>query len=301
MSLPGTHPMDDATQREDACVPNEIPSERPFEEEPVADMTPPLLWAEMRRDQFEEAVKRDPVVVLPIGSIEQHGPHCPVDVDLSIPSAIAIEASCRATDFPLVVAPPQPYGFTHYNQGFAGTITLQLETFIAVVSDICLSIHRNGFRRLILLNGHGGNHHPIRAIAAKIAEHNAFSLAISHWDLVSEEMKEWGDADGGIGHGGEWETSLQLFLRPQLVDRKEQVAETWVSSVGEEFAAFAKFPERRQETPYGVQGDPTVASAEKGERYVERAVERLVRMARAYREQPIREYWHAEKKPASAP
>lgn len=260
----------------------------------MADMTPPLLWAEMRRDQFEEAVENDPVVVLPIGSIEQHGPHCPVDVDLSIPRHIAIEAARRVTDFPLVVAPPQPFGFTHYNQGFPGTITLELETFIAVVGQVCLSIHRNGFRRLILLNGHGGNHHPIRAIAAKIAEHNAFSLAISHWDLVSEEMKEWGDKDGGIGHGGEWETSLQLAIQPHLVDRSKQVAEDWISSVGDEFAGFAKFPERRRETPQGIMGDPTVASAEKGERYVERAVERLIRLARAYREQPIREYWHAE-------
>lgn len=260
----------------------------------MADLTPPLSWSEMRRDQFEDARGRDPVVVLPIGSIEQHGPHCPVDVDLSIPTHIATEASKRAHDFPLVVAPPLPFGFTHYNQGFPGTITLQLETFIAVVSDVCLSIHRNGFRRLILLNGHGGNHHPIRAIAVKIAERNAFSLAISHWDLVSREMAAWGEREGGIGHAGEWETSLQLYLRPHLVDRSKEVAESWTPSVGEDFEGFAKFPERRRETPHGVMGDPTVASAEKGERYVNLAATRLVEMARAYRQQPIREYHHAE-------
>ena len=260
----------------------------------MANLTPPLLWAEMRRDQFEEAVTRDPVVVLPIGSIEQHGPHCPVDVDLSIPTHIAIEASRGTTDFPLIVGPPLPFGFTHYNQGFPGTITLQLETFVAVVGDICLSIHRNGFRRLILLNGHGGNHHPIRAIAVKIAEHNAFSIAISHWDLVAQEIKEWGDRDSGIGHGGEWETSLQLYLRPHLVDRDKQIAESWTPSVDEKFEQFARFPERRRETPYGVMGDPTVASAEKGERYVKLAVKRLIEMATAYHHQPIREYRHAE-------
>lgn len=260
----------------------------------MADLTPPLLWNEMRRDQFEEARTKDPVVVLPIGSIEQHGPHCPVDVDLSIPTHIATEASRHATDFPLIVAPPLPFGFTHYNQGFPGTITLQLETFIAVVSDVCLSIHRNGFRRLVLLNGHGGNHHPIRAIAVKIAEWNAFSLAISHWDLVSQEMGAWGDREAGIGHAGEWETSLQLYLRPHLVDRSKQVAERWTPSVDDAFASFARFPERRRETPHGVMGDPTVASAEKGERYVTLAVERLIEMARAYHEQAVREYRHAE-------
>ncbi|UCH24814.1 MAG: creatininase family protein [Trueperaceae bacterium] len=258
----------------------------------MPEQTTPYLWAQMRREQFERVLKERPVVVLPIGSIEQHGPHCPVDVDLSIPLHIALEASRTADDFPLVVAPPVPFGFTHYNQGFVGTITLQLETFIALVSDVCLSIYRNGFERLVLLNGHGGNHHPIRAISVKLAEHNLFSLAFSHWDLVAEEMKSWGDKEGRIGHGGEWETSLQLYLRPELVDREKQVAETWVSSVSPEYSGFAVFPERQRETPYGVMGDPFVASAEKGRRYVELAVQRLQELSRAYREQPVRQYRH---------
>lgn len=254
----------------------------------------PLLWQEMRRDRFETALRDRPVVVLPVGSIEQHGPHCPVDVDLSIPWHIAVETSKRATDFPLVVAPALPFGFTHYNQGFKGTITLQLETFIAVVSDVCLSIHRNGFERLVLLNGHGGNHHPLRSIAIKLAEHDLFALAFSHWDLVANELGAWGDKESRIGHAGEWETSLQLYLRPHLVDRDRQVAETWIPSVADEFAAFAVFPERRRETPCGVMGDPHVASADKGRRYVERAVERLLALATAYREQPLRHYRHAD-------
>lgn len=260
----------------------------------MTTLQPPLLWAEMRREQFNEAVVRDPVVVMPVGSIEQHGPHCPVDVDVSIPRHIAIEAARQATDFPLIVAPPVPFGFTHYNQGFPGTLTLELETFIALISEIGLSIYRNGFRRLILLNGHGGNHHPLRSIAVKMAEHNLFSIAISHWELVAAEMAEWGDSDERIGHAGEWETSLQLHLRPHLVDRSKQVSEDWSSSVGDTFAHFARFPERRRETPHGVMGDATVASAEKGKRYVELAVPRLVELARAYHRQPVREYHHAE-------
>lgn len=231
-------------------------------------------------------------MVVPVGSIEQHGPHCPVDVDLSIPLEIALEASRRAQDFPLVVAQEIPFGFTHYNQGFPGTITLQLETFVAMVSDIGLAIHRNGFERIVFLNGHGGNHHPLKAIAAKLAEHDLFSLAFSHWDLVAEEMSRWGEREGRIGHAGEWEPSLQLHLRPDLVDRTRQVAETWEPSVGEGFATFAVFPERQRETAQGVMGDPTVASAEKGARYLDLAADRLVQLARAYRSQPVRHYRH---------
>ncbi len=203
-----------------------------------------------------------------------------------------MEASKLATDFPLVVAQEVPFGFTHYNQGFPGTITLQLETFIDLVSDVALSIHRNGFERVVLLNGHGGNHHPLKSIAAKLAEHDLFALAFSHWDLVPE-LRTWSERDTSIGHAGEWETSIQLHLRPHLVDRSRQVVETWVPSVDPAFAAFAVFPERQRETAQGVMGDPTVASAEMGAKYVAKASERLVELARAYRRQDVRRYRHA--------
>jgi creatinine amidohydrolase len=251
-------------------------------------------WPHLRRHQFEDILLQRPVVVVPVGSIEQHGPHCPVDVDLANAREIALEASRRATDFPLVVSQEVPFGFTHYNEGFAGTITLQLETFIAMMSDIARGIHGNGFERIVFLNGHGGNHHPLRSISVKLAEDDVFTLAFSHWELVRDELMVWGERDTGIGHAGEWETSLQLHLREHLVDRSREVAETWNPSVDERFRAFAVFPERRRETPYGVMGDPTVASAEKGQRYVDAAADRLVELARAYREQPVRRYRHAE-------
>jgi creatinine amidohydrolase len=258
------------------------------------DVEGALYWPQLRRDQFERLHQERAVVVVPVGSIEQHGPHCPVDVDLANALEIALEASRRATDFPLVVGQELPFGFTHYNEGFPGTVTLQLETFIAVVTDIGRGIHGNGFERIIFLNGHGGNHHPLKAISVKLAEHDVYTLAFSHWDLLRDELVAWGDRDTGIGHAGEWETSLQLFLRPQLVDRARQVAESWEPSVDPRFAGFAVFPERRRETPLGVMGDPTVATAEKGGRYVAAAAERLVELARAFRAQPVRHYRHAE-------
>lgn len=260
----------------------------------MSDLGGALYWPNLRRSEFARCIDEDAVVVVPVGSIEQHGPHCPVDVDLSGPLQIALEASRRASSFPLLVCQEIPFGFTHYNQGFPGTLTLELETFVALVTDVCLSIHRNGFHRIVLLNGHGGNHHPLKAVAAKLAEHDVFSLAFSHWDLVSRQMSEWGEKEVRIGHAGEWETSIQLFLRPDLVDRSKQVAEAWEPSVGEEFASFAVFPERQRETPSGVMGDPTVASAEKGKKYVEAAANALVSLAYAYRKQAVRHYRHWE-------
>lgn len=254
----------------------------------------PIYWPHLRRDEFEALRPQRPIVVVPVGSIEQHGPHCPADVDLANVREIAFAASRRAIDFPLVVGQEVPFGFTHYNEGFVGTITLRLTTFLAMMRDIGLGIHRNGFERIIFLNGHGGNHHPLRSLSIELAEHDVFSLAFSHWELLRDELVEWGQRDTGIGHAGEWETSLMLYLRPHLVDRRREVAETWVPSVDDRFKGFAVFPERRRETPFGVMGDPTVASAEKGRRYVDAAANRLVELARAFREQPVRHYRHAE-------
>ena len=254
----------------------------------------PLYWQRMRRHDFTEALQHEPVVVLPVGSIEQHGPHCPVNVDLSNASAIVELAAAKATDFPFIVAPAVPYGFTHYNQGFPGTITLQFETFVELISDICLAIHRNGFQRIITVNGHGGNHSLLKAVAARVSEHDLFMLALSHWDLMAEELRDWGDVDDRIGHAGEWETSLQLHLQPELVDMSRAVDETWVPPVSERFRSMVTFPERQRETPEGVMGAATAATAEKGKRYVEAAAAKLLELARDYRQQPVRRYRHWE-------
>lgn len=251
-------------------------------------------WPEMLRESLEAARDREAVVVIPVGSIEQHGPHCPVDVDLSIPVAIAREAAQRANGG-ILVAQPIPFGFTHYNRGFMGTVTLRLETFLAVVQDITRSVYDNGFRRIVLLNGHGGNHNPLKSAAAALAEHNVYALALSHWDLVSDELRDWGEADSTIGHAGEWETSYQLHLRPELVDFDKAVAEEWEESVGAEFVRIVRFAERQRETPLGVMGDATVATAEKGERIFNLAVERLVALTTAYRKQPVRDYRHFDR------
>src|SRR5262245_48432961 len=111
-----------------------------------------VLWQEMLRHEFLAALAERPVVIVPVGSVEQHGPHCPPDVDISIPYHLALRAAETIEEFPVIVAPPVSLGFTHYNMGEVGTITLNLETFIAVLCDVSRSIRANGFHRIILLN-----------------------------------------------------------------------------------------------------------------------------------------------------
>jgi creatinine amidohydrolase len=242
-----------------------------------------VLWQELLRHELLDALRSRPVVIVPVGSVEQHGPHCPQDVDISIPYHLALAAADAIDDFPVIVAPPVTYGFTHYNMGEVGTITLALETFIAVLCDVSRSIWANGFHRIILLNGHGGNEQPTWSAAVKLAEEDVWPLALTYWNMARDELAAWSEADeGSIGHGGEWETSLQLFLRPSLVDMTLAVKDEWRLKFSPEVSRYAMFPERRREMAHGVMGDPFVASPEKGERLFGVLVERLVALCREY-------------------
>lgn len=250
-----------------------------------------VMWQEMLRHELLATLDQRPVVIVPVGSIEQHGPHCPMDVDISTPFHLAVAAAQAIDDFPVIVAPPQQYGFTHYNMGEIGTITLSLETFFATLNDIARSIWANGFRRIIMLNGHGGNEQPNWAAAVKIAEEDVWVLALTYWHMADPELLAWSEADAGsIGHAGEWETSLQLYMREHLVDMDRAVEDPWRGKWGAERSRFASFPERRREAEHGVMGNPLVASREKGERLFGVLLERLIGTCREYHEMEPPQY-----------
>jgi creatinine amidohydrolase len=101
--------------------------------------------------------------------------------------------------------------------------------------------------------------------------------------MAPDELAAWSEADAGsIGHGGEWETSLQLYLRPELVAMALAVKDEWRLKFSPEVGRYARFPERRREMAHGVMGDPFVASAAKGERLFAVLLERLVALCREY-------------------
>lgn len=249
-------------------------------------------WQEMWRHEMLDALEHNPVVIVPVGSVEQHGPHCPMDVDISHTQAMAVETARSIDDFPVIVAPPVWIGLTHYNMGEVGTITTSVETWIALLSDICRSIWANGFKRIILLNGHGGNRDIQRVVSIKLAEEDIWVLPITHWEMAWDVLHNEADRDPGfIGHGGEWETSLQHYLRPSLIDESRKVADPERPGFSEEIQKFTGFPERRRERENGVHGDPTVATAEKGERLFNAVTEMLIKVCREYHEQPVRGYY----------
>jgi len=251
-----------------------------------------VLWQELWRHEFLAALENDPVVIVPAGSVEQHGPHCPMDVDISAPFYMAVEVARRIDEFPVIVAPPVWSGVTHYNMGFPGTINLRLETFQNLLADVCRSVHANGFERQIVINGHGGNTAPSRAVCWQLAEEDIFTVNFNWWDMVEAELHEWSDADEGVGHGGEWETSVQLHLRPQLISAEHVRADVELTQPFSDAAPFALFAERRRDTAEGtgIMGDATAATAAKGKRIFELACQRLEGLVREYRKLPVRHY-----------
>ena len=249
-------------------------------------------WQELWRHELLDALAHDPIVIVPCGSVEQHGPHSPMDVDISHTQALATATALAIEAFPVLVAPPLWLGLAHYNLGEVGTITASVETYLALVSDVVGSIWANGFRRIICLNGHGGNRDILRVISVKLAEADIWMLPITYWEMVPEMMAATAERDGAnVGHGGEWENSLQLYLRPEMVDTERMVFDPpRQPEFSDDILAFTHFPERRREREHGVMGDPFVATAEKGQLLFEAARDKLIEVCRQYHELPVRGY-----------
>ncbi len=221
-----------------------------------------ILWQELRRTEFEEAVKADAVVIIPVGSTEQHGNHLPINTDANCCSTIAQRAAQAINEFPVLVLPAIWTGYSPHHMTYPGSITLKYDTFVALLTEVATSVYAHGFKKILFLNGHGGNSAIVAAMRTKLdAEEGISVVSYDYWDLpsVPEVMKNVSRSDKGfIGHAAEIETSLQLFLQPELVDMG---VAGWVP---------------------GLWGDPSTATREKGERIVNAAVEALVKILYDY-------------------
>lgn len=237
----------------------------------------PLLWMSMRRDQLVRLRDRGACVMVPVGAIEQHGPHLPVNTDISDAYSIAQALSCTCDDPRIVVAPPVWWGVSHYHGVFPGALSLHVRTLMHLLMDLCESISRNGFRQIVILNGHGGNEGLVETVAMELSARDLPVTPITYWNLIPEIMTAVSEADSGhIGHAGEMETSLQLFLQPDLVDRAA-VHEGLGCPMQDVplIPGVYQVPRVLEEAPSGVYGMAHMGTASKGEQIVRATVARL--------------------------
>lgn len=235
----------------------------------MADLS--LLWAERTAAEVQQAAAEDAMLIIPVASLEQHGPHLVTGTDILLAGAVALETAraLRGRGVPALVTPVVWTGLAEHHMAFGGTVTLDSATFLAVLRGVVGSAVRHGFRRVLLLNGHGGNAEAIGTAATEFAV--AFGVRVAgctYWHLVPEAIAPLLERQAGLMHACEAETSMVWHLQGGGV-RRERLAE----AVGPMSTRGPGHPPgllmRRsfaEMTKTGVIGDARVASAEKGER-----------------------------------
>lgn len=170
-----------------------------------------------------DATERGPrtLVVLPIGALEQHGPHLPLGTDTILAEHIACAAADAIADrVQIAVAPAMPYGCSQHHLTFGGTASIQTEHLIASFRDIVGSLLISRFGAVFILNGHGGNQEIVRLVARDISLSQRANVgAGSYFEIARSQLDATGIAGLGEvpGHAGSFETSLMLAARPELV------------------------------------------------------------------------------------
>jgi creatinine amidohydrolase len=242
---------------------------------------PYLTWTEIAAMPDKDRV----VIIQPIGSIEQHGPHLPLIVDSAIAQAV-LGKTLHQLDpsIPAYALPTLYYGKSNEHWQFPGTITLTAQTLLAVLMELGDSLYQSGFRKLVLLNAHGG-HPQIMEIAARDLhqQHVGFEVfPFFVWQVphVAPDLLTAQELEHGI-HAGDAETSLMLSMLPDQVQMEHAIAEypqglppkhSYLSMEGK--LPFAWLT--REVSQSGILGDPTTASKEKGDRILESLVQSWV-------------------------
>ncbi|MFC7475696.1 creatininase family protein [Dankookia sp. GCM10030260] len=226
---------------------------------------PEIRWERMTAPELKALAARDALVVLPIGSLEQHGPHLPVWTDSLCAHEIALRGAAAA-DLPVAVLPPMWMGLSEHHLPFGGTITLDHATFHAVLRCVVRSLVADGFRKLLIVNGHGGNIDPLAVSTRELAVEFGIPVVVTTWpNLAPAAIGKILTTQPGIQHACEGETALWLALDAAQV-RQDKLAETISNPPPNPPAGFVRFFSFEERAPRtGVRGDPRAATAEKGE------------------------------------
>lgn len=238
-----------------------------------------MQWREQTREHLS-AVLPEAVVVVPIGATEQHGPYLPTWTDALLVEAVAtaaVERAQPAASRDLVVTPTIPVGASDHHLPYGGTLSLSTETLLSLLLDLARSISACGGKRIVIVNGHGGNQGTCSAAAAAAANRYDVSVAyVSYWTLASVE-----DGPPWPGHAGEFEASLVRAVRPDLVG-EIPARETIPSAV--DVASLEVHSRRNWSDIQGYSDDPSRSSADRGAEWLDALVQglsdRLVEFAR---------------------
>ncbi len=226
-------------------------------------------WIELTQPEIKAQFERNPLVILPCGSVEQHGAHLPTGTDIYAANSVAHGVAERMDG---VVLPGGPLGVTPMHMPYEATISLSPETYQRVVIETCLSTARHGAKRLLIVNWHEGNSASLSLAAEKLHRAHGLSVVIAQACYVAEEL--WGAECGGLTHAGEIEALAVLPDHGDLVhlDRVSGSSEARAGAHMDKLRRTRSFvpvlTDIRSIAPTGWYGDPAPATAERGRKMI---------------------------------
>ena len=240
-----------------------------------------LTWPELDRID-----RKSTLVLAPVGACEQHGPHSPTFTDSLLVGAVAEAAEARLNDRVLLL-PVMWLGASEHHLPFGATLTARVETHITLLSELFRPLLSDGYGRLLVLNGHGGNTDPISVALRRLQREfpTALLTTAGYWELAEREIAEVCESPQTEPlHAGEVETSMMLVVRPELVRDVELV--DYHQPLPEKLRGLHVVQDVSQCTRDGHEGYPSYGSAEKGKKFLHVCIQRVVEVCQELLEMP---------------
>jgi creatinine amidohydrolase/Fe(II)-dependent formamide hydrolase-like protein len=252
------------------------------------------LWGELSWPEAEKRLEEVDLALLPVGAIEQHGPHLPLDTDAFDAEYLAQRvAKACSTPKPLVL-PLISYGVSYHHDEFKGTISISNDTLSQLVYEIGISAAKNGIKKLLIINGHGGNSPALNHAAQMINRDAHIFVAVDTGETSDVDIEEIVETLGDV-HAGEIETSTALTVRPHLV--KMSKASKLVPQFSSRYLDFSSkrgiiwYAYTKKLSSSGVMGDPTKASSEKGRKIWKIMIAHLVALVEDLKSMSLEELY----------
>jgi creatinine amidohydrolase len=241
---------------------------------------PTRYMIDLTRDEIAAHLKASPLILLPAGSVEQHGPHLPTGTDTFAAEIISHAVAERMNG---LVVPWTPLGVTPMHAPFPGTITLSPDTYMRMVVETCASLAKHGAKRLLIVNWHEGNSAPLAIASEALHREHGLSVVTCHACYVAADL--YGPTSGGLTHGGEIEALAVLAYRPELVhlDRVTGSSDAGLGHKMDKLRRTKNFipvlTDIRSIAPSGWFGKPEHATVDKGHRMLADVADAVAREA----------------------
>ena len=256
---------------------------------------PQFLWGELTWPEALERFEQTDIALLPVGAIEQHGPHLPLDTDAYDAAYLARRVAEACSDPKPLVLPNIPYGVSYHHEDFKGTVSISNDALSKVVYDIGMSVSHNGIKKLVIINAHGGNGPALNQAAQMINRDAHIFVCVDTGETSDVDIYDLVETPNDV-HAGEIETSTSLAVRPHLVRmdlaRREvpEFSSRYLDFTSKRSVSWYAYTEKISTS--GVMGDPTKASPEKGKKIWELMIAHLVAMVEDLKSMTLEEIHH---------